>query len=427
MAWSAQPLDRVPPININADLRGCWLCKGLEEQDLGADFSPAGDNMTPVNGPRRERVGAHFTAASSQYLRRAEADWRSGDSLGTVLAWIKLDSTGVNQTIFCSADNNATGNNFLWRINTNDLLQVTDGTGPDFVVGSTVFVADRWYRVVLTSSGTAWSMYVNGTAETLTPGGGGNTGAWLADIALRDDVTIGAQVRAVAALFMDGTIKDVGYENRELSADEILLDYRLGVPDDDLVFWSEGGMTDLSRYGHALTRVANTIGGHQMTFDGTGDWITLPAAVSTYLNDDDDYTISMWLRTTTLVSNQMAFDSVTGLNDRMGIYFDAATDEIRVSYYDGGYTSRSQALTAADLWTHIVMVKSGAAVIGYLNAAAFTGANDPGFTANVACRIGARNDGAAGWNGSIRDLRIFSTAKSADWVANLYERTRRSY
>jgi len=216
-----QPFDRVAD-PASATLHGAWLNKDvLGSGDAASDIGPDSYDMTRVGAPRQERVGMTFTAASSQYLRSVVgAPFRAADSAGTILAWIKLDSVGADQVIFASSDEGSDVRALLFRINAANRIEIArilTGFANDVVSGTTTtFVAGQWYRIAVVSTGTAYALYVNGQAEALAVGSGSNSGDWLADVPLRDNITIGAWRRTGVLNYFNGAIKDVRYHSGAL-------------------------------------------------------------------------------------------------------------------------------------------------------------------------------------------------------------------
>ena len=66
---------------------------------------------------------------------------------------------------------------------------------------------------------------IDGQPAAFTVVVGADNGTWLADITLRDNICIGAERYSAVSGYFNGTIKDVRYYSRALSAAEIGLDY----------------------------------------------------------------------------------------------------------------------------------------------------------------------------------------------------------
>lgn len=428
MAVAQQPLDLHPDLT-DVDLRGNWLGRLTR---AGGDASPAADDMLAVNeaaGIVWERVGAHFTAASNGYLRRAEANWRSGDSFGTISAWVKFDSIGgSSKSIFVSSDEfggmavralrfdvTATGLLEIYQVN-NDIA--------DSVRGGTTLVTDQWYYLVVVSNGSTYALYVNGVAETLSINSGTNSGDWFTETLLRDNILIGAFVaNAIALLFIDGTIKDVQYRSRAVPANEILYEYQQGVPDDDLRLWTIGGDKDLTRFDRVLSVFNDTIVGHEMYFDGVTDYIQTPAI------DFTDHTVSLWFKADAL-EDAILFNNVPADGNRIAIAT-RADGTIRAGHWSGAsYRSKSGGTYAVDKWSHVVMTYDDAptrTARAWLDGVELAGTDDPSSGNGISLRLAMSTSGTSPFAGSIRDVRVFNEAKSEAWAVDLYNRTKRAY
>ena len=107
---------------------------------------------------------------------------------------------------------------------------------------ATTFAASTLYHICYISSGSAWSLYVNGSSVTLTVGAagvGGNDGDWWGNVAGSGTITFG-----IGAAAFDGKIDDVSYYDDDLTAAEVLRLYNGGKPVHPLAV----GLTDLSGF-----------------------------------------------------------------------------------------------------------------------------------------------------------------------------------
>lgn len=122
----------------------------------------------------------------------------TSDNTGSVSFWVKFDTVTLANNGFINVagmgDNNVAQNQMNFGLRRDDTLFPTDkkrisiialvsGIGQE-VVGSTDIVAGTLYNVVYVSNGSSWTIYINGTAETLTirlGGGSGNSGKWFQD------------------------------------------------------------------------------------------------------------------------------------------------------------------------------------------------------------------------------------------------------
>ena len=66
-----------------------------------------------------------------------------------------------------------------------------------------------WHVFEVSSTGSATAMKVDGTAQTVTPSAGSNSGHWFNDPAGQDNTTIGAMTTTATAEFFDGEIAEI--------------------------------------------------------------------------------------------------------------------------------------------------------------------------------------------------------------------------
>lgn len=191
----------------------------LDIDGTGIDRSRFRTNMSKVGkvvlGGRPKYDG------STGYLLNSTPDWRSGDSQGTIMAWIKRNAVGANHVILASNDEASANWRFISYVSSGNALVMStrlNGAAFDSVTGDTAIAADKWYHIAITS---AWALYVNGEPEALTPGGAGNTGDWLADVLNRDNITFGVEKFSSLASYFNGSIDDVKVYDEELAADWI--------------------------------------------------------------------------------------------------------------------------------------------------------------------------------------------------------------
>jgi len=101
--------------------------------------------------------------------------------------------------------------------------------------GNTVIAAGTLYHIVVQSNGSAWSLYINGVAETLSnflTSDGANPGHWFSDIGITNKrLSIGARTFDGAADgFFNCKIDEVAYVGRALTGSEITALYNSGTP-----------------------------------------------------------------------------------------------------------------------------------------------------------------------------------------------------
>jgi len=149
---------------------------------------------------------------------------------GTISAWIKTTSTAY-QAVLSTAD--TSGNvTWGWMAVYNNKLRITfraSGGTVKTADGSTTINDGNWHHVVAVSSGTAYSLYVDGSAETLT--NSNNDGTWFGDLTSLTSTNIGSHVRSAAGNYFLGNIDDVAVWDSDQSSN-ISTIYNSGKPSD---------------------------------------------------------------------------------------------------------------------------------------------------------------------------------------------------
>ncbi len=421
---ASQPLDVAPDLS-DTSIRGAWLNAIVRGGNLGVDASPAADDMTPINPTDivARSVGAEF-GGTNGYLRRAENDWQSGDHIGTILAWVKRDA--INDDIIFGSADEAGATSYLWFYGTSNYLaiRVRIGGANNAIrtpIGS--LLADQWYRVAVTCDGAAWALYINGVAQDLVVISGSNAGTWLADIASRNNITIGVSRRNGVFGFFGGQIKDVQYLSRVLTPAQLVYDYKLSVPDDSLAFWTIGGMTDLTRYQLPITLWNDVVAGHEMSFAGgvsgqsletTAVELLTGAAVSFWFNARAD-------------EEAVLFNNVAHLNRRL-VVKTYAGGALRAGYWQGAvYRAASGTGYQINRWHHIYCsTDTDQTCRLWLDGTELTGAVDPSSGNGINLRLGASSSGSGNFNGRMRDVRLWQEDKGEAFGEMLYQ-TERKY
>lgn len=130
----------------------------------------------------------------------------------TLSAWFRADTVATtHQMIFTKDDGNG-----CWAlgINTNKVYSVTFVSNvAKEAIGTTTFTANVWRHVALTCNGVTNTIYLDGKSD-------GSVAAGSPDV-LSQTIMIGRRSQGGSALHFDGSIDDVCYYSRALSAVEI--------------------------------------------------------------------------------------------------------------------------------------------------------------------------------------------------------------
>ena len=426
------------PAAGDGSLVGSWCHDGC--RDYLTDYSTGGNDMTAFGTARSEEYNSFWGDGNSDYLRSAVANFRISDEVGTIEAWVNITSIGAQRTIFGSCDEGSDTNKLLFWIRFDGSLAVqseSGGGGHNNIRGTTtILTTNAWYYCVVTSDGSAYALYVNGIPQTLATSGGTNNGHWFADAADRDSVTIGCRSKDSATdYYWPGEIAAVNVYSEAKSADWVATRYERAIPDDDLVLSVPYGDRDYSKYGDDLAPIADPILGRWMTFDGTHDYLRRDEA--NWRSSDSAGTIIAWVRPANITGQKTIFcsaDTATA-NHMLALVLNAGAVNLH-TYISGAYTQVEGAIDlVANAWSHVAIASSGTGYFLYVNGVldSLTGTDNGNWLADVLNRdniaIGMRDANTDTWpfNGDISDVRVYSAAKSADWVLMDYLSTRGAY
>ncbi|MFC1977938.1 LamG-like jellyroll fold domain-containing protein, partial [Chloroflexota bacterium] len=166
--------------------------------------------IATLEGTSEPEVTAAMNFDGNDYLKNATANFRSADSAGAIEVWFRTSSSN-DQVLFGSADEG--GLNYyieFWvdGVTNNGALSVRQRNSDtlDQVRGTTKTNDGKWHHAVLSSSGTAWSIILDGNEEGLVVNGGANNGDWFAETTERDNLTVGALARRALVRYTIGVI-----------------------------------------------------------------------------------------------------------------------------------------------------------------------------------------------------------------------------
>ena len=173
----------------------------LDYNQVGTQYDLS--NPAAVNQPTYNASSANFNSLPSftfdgvnDYVSNSVSDYRIGDQSGMVISVYRVLS-GVNLHLFTSAD--SANNDYLinqiiipangrFRLGTENAGTFNTHAGTDDISANT----SRVYA--FGSNGTVHKFFNNGVADTISITTA--AGEWLGDIASRDNIAIGAQLRS---------------------------------------------------------------------------------------------------------------------------------------------------------------------------------------------------------------------------------------
>jgi len=211
------------------------------------------------------------------------------------------------------------------------------------------------------------------------------------------------------------------------------------VPEDDLVLHVLDGTKDLSKYKHSLTNTGGVIAGKEMDFNGSNSI----SGAGTELSNVAAFTANMFVKINTIADFKFFMYKVSSATNRIlfGLGGAGAGSNLRVygGIYNGtnnfGYNDTNVIQTGR--WQMFTMVYDGSktgtnseALKFYLDGQQLTLTFAGTIPATTPVNTTAIYLGGTSTNyldGSIKDAKIFNTAKSAGWVKQEYDRTKKYY
>ena len=212
-----------------------------------------------------------------------------------------------------------------------------------------------------------------------------------------------------------------------------------------LVFWTTNFVDDISPYAHAITRGGTPTVGYRMETDGAADYENIDPVIAT-VGGDTAGSWFAWVNPTdaTPVANEWFINfGDTAANEIIAIAI-LTTGIFYAACIDGGAVAWVLETDAAAFldgaWTRIGIVHNGTQPTLYADGAAtaqtFSTDNDRTIWFSDCAgldngRLGCQNYNGGGnlqhFDGIMADVRIYNDAKSADWVAIDYQRTKKFY
>lgn len=366
----------------------------------------------------------------------------------TVSYWIKINGIGSDSTYGYVSSWELTGTPERWAIGGNPTCGASYRNTSDTAItlreSSITLDQGVWYMctVVFNPPSTTIDVYTNGV---LTNGTFTNNGAgWNAETA---DIEIGRLNTTFG--YGNNTYDEVRMYNRSLSAAEIYNLYKGSretvtsktatnrITNGLVGYWTFDGKDlyanskamDVSGNGNTGTLtngpgVAVGAIGQALSFDGSDDYL-VTSILSSFVSNNTG-SISMWVKPTgsspvatnaweSQVLIHDAFDAVgifrgnIGSLDRIWMFnWDGSADTVGITY-------------SADEWTHIVWVHSGGVLYGYKNGQ-LAGSTASGNTTVLNQPVTLGGFGGAGlyYKGALDDIRMYSSALSADEIKALY-------
>jgi len=404
-------------VTANGDVHTDTTVKkiGTASAQFDGDDTAAPDQLTVPSSSDWNPYGISFTV---EFWLNVDSfahtyDWIIGNSGADYYGWnIQLQSSG-------SKLNFLVGNGSTWDINTS-----ASGTGYAISTGT-------WYHVAVVKSGTAWTMYVDGTSRATGTSAAtdynntlqiGESTVWSGrDFdGYMDEVRISNTAR-YNHLFTPSTTAFTSDQYTKL-----LL--HCDGADDGTTFTdssdSGGGRHTITANGDVTnTRAQSKVGDSSIYFDGTGDYLSC-AGSSDWDWSASDYTIEAWVRPVDLSSGGGSAQYGAIVNNRSGgsvaygFGFDSSGYPTFWYWDTPGSATRTAAATSnamsVDTWYHIAMVHSGTNILIFVDGtldSTTAVVGTPYSSAAYTQDIGVDANGTDYLDGYLDEIRISDSAR----------------
>jgi hypothetical protein len=415
--------------------------------------------MSGIDTPTFGATGCTLNG-TSEYLKYTAANWRSSDSAGTISLWLqRSDTSATTYVLFSSADEGTDTSAIYILLHSTYYIRAVqrNAAGAQDIVAATVTQLNDtdWHHVAVTSNGTAYKIYVDGSDEgALSVVGGSNSGDWFADTTLRDNVTIGTFCGSTCpSSGFSGTIFDAKVWDHELSAAEITGEYNdtrhlvvaaTGQLYQGLVLdvpmtsgWASSSTVANDRAPEdgrdtlTATGTPPTFGTTGTVLDGAADYLLRNE--SEWRNSDSSGTFSLWFKNDSAAAqtNEVLFGSFDTATDTNYMYLWLSSGALRFSYRSGAVQHFTGSTIIEDTdWHHVALVSTGTAYALYLDGVDDTGSgtDNGNWLADIAATreniaVGAfcgATCPASYYGGTVQGFRYWNLALSATEVASVY-------
>jgi len=361
---------------------------------------------------------SNYFDGSGDYLTSTVSSVGSSGDL-TVEGWVYPTASGVRRTFFFIGSTGTFDLNLFSEITTGNVLRFlirNDSVVDILDISSTTTVStNTWSHVAFVLSGTSATIYLNGTSVATGTLSGTRTGTFTTG-------SIGALLSGGATHYFNGYISNLRYvkgtavytSNFTPSPTPLT-----AITNTSLLTCQSNRFVDNSTNAYAITRNGDTsvqpfspfapqyqwtsdvIGGSGY-FDGTGDYLTLPAGSSWLFTGD--HCLEAWVYWTT--STAMVIYATGGASSADQFILSPPSEGI----WWGTTSLSSSVLPQVNAWNHVCVTRQGSTIRRFLNGQLITTSTNSGSIGSNSATpyIGARSGSSLFFNGYISQLRIIN-------------------
>ncbi len=356
-----------------------------------------------------------FFDGSGDYLSlstNTALDFGTGDF--TVELWVMFNSVSSDMAFLGSTGTG--GYDILYRTSTGLTIGRINTAWDNTFTWSPV--ANRWYHIAYSRSGSSLRVFVDGTQV-------GSTATNSTSYNSAGSVIIGGST--TSDRLMNGYISNMrlvkgtalytsNFTRPSAPLAPIANTSLLTCQDNNFIDEGPNNFA-ITRYGDVLIQPYSPFApgllssnSHSVYFDGTGDYLTVADNAALRMGSGD-FTIECWWQPNSLSSYQTLFDK--GYTNAGALLWQTGNGDGRIIIYTGGSTAiTSNTAVVVGNWTHMALVRSGTTLTLYQNGVSVGSAtNSTDFTSTATVGIGANATIPGGgslypMNGSISNFRM---------------------
>jgi hypothetical protein len=326
----------------------------IEDQSLTPHSITLNGNAELAKGYSFDGTGDYVTIPG-----HSDFDFSLGGDF-TIECWVKPNASG---SYFAGYAGSGADANTVWSMDTN--LSFWVGGAGSLTHAA---ITDRWYHFAVCRSGGTVRLYIDGVEkDSLANPTFRSVGSPVLEIGRRSFIsnwTYDGQIH-------NFRISDTARYTADFTAEITTIDanHKLAL---------DGKTTDSSSSAHSVTFNGNAhevskLGGISMKFDGTGDYISVPASTDWNLGSDD-FTIECWVRGGS-TNQTIAGIWETTASDRSWVFAITSGSAAYFGLSTDGTGTNSLALSgttdlSGSTWHHLAAVRSGNTVTLYVNGTA---------------------------------------------------------
>ena len=364
-----------------------------------------GNTTQGTNTPFSQVDGAwnNYFNGTTDYLRTSLINL-SADF--TIECWI-YPLTTADQFVASSASNNIQ----IFRLNIGGAVGSLSWYNGATATATNVITLNTWQHVAISRTGSTVKMFVNGVVVDTTTNTGGFEAGCIGKLYVASGFFNGyvSNFRVVTGTgiytsnFTPSTTPLTAITNTSLLTCQS--NYFKDNSSNNFTLTATGTPSVQPFSPFAPTAAYSTsVNGGSMYFDGTGDYLTVPANAA-YTFGTGDFTLECWVNFNALVAYGTVFCTTTSYITSGNIYFGlGATNYLTVSASGTTLITASSTISLSS-WNHIAVVRSGTTLTLYLNGVSVGSVtNSTNFSSDTP-QIGAIS-GSYAINGYISNLRV---------------------